>query len=107
MVCLICGVGIPPYLADDTCSEECQIKLNNKMGNSVSFDRIDLDEAIKKLKSGGQIIQTKESINSLVEEFERLKKIEKIARLIRDDLKKNMGYVRIVLETELDDALLT
>jgi hypothetical protein len=44
-------------------------------------------------------------VQDMVDEIRRLRPIERIARLIRDDLKRCAGTVNIVLEAELDDAL--
>ena len=45
------------------------------------------------------------AVQDMVDEICRLRPIERIARLIRDDLKRCAGTVNIVLEAELDDAL--
>jgi len=50
-------------------------------------------------KSGSSDVQ------DMVDEIRRLRKIESIARHIRDDLKRCAGMVPVTLEAELDDAL--
>ena len=46
------------------------------------------------------------TVNELVREVRRLQGIEKIAREVQASLKRNSGHVDLVVEAELDDALI-
>lgn len=58
------------------------------------------------VKPGHRLVQLFGEGATHAPQVARLREIEKVARMVRDDLKRCAGLVSVVLEAELDDALL-